>query len=390
MIHRGFIFTVRRELLRMTRYKTFSFSIVILPIITFIFLAIVFYHGVPSDLPIAVLDRDNTSLSRQVSRMVDAGQYVKVDYKISSLEEGREMIKKGLIDAVLVLPEDMERDIMRGEQVKPALFINGVNLLIGSLVEKDITTTMQSFSVGIEIQKLQTQGIPEDIAYEMAMPISFEKHILFNPYVSYAYYLLPGFMPMMLLFFVILSSVFAVGIELKKGTASKWLSGANGNIATAITAKLLPYTCLFVFLSLIMNGIMYRFFGVPHNGNIPLLILGNFLFILAYQWMGVLLVALLDNLRLALSIAAGYSVLAFTFSGLTFPFMAMNPDVSILGNLFPFTFYMNLFIDQAMRGAPIVHSLPYISFLCLFIMIPMLFLKRLRKLCVNERYWGKI
>ena len=389
MVKRGFIFTLKRELFRMRRYRTFSFCIVMIPVLTFLFLSIVFYNGVPTHLPVAILDQDRTPLSRQCARMIDAGEHTSVRYRITSLEEGRRMIKNGEVSAVVVFPLYFERDIYANRSVEVPVFVNGTNLLVSSLLQKDIKTAVLTFSAGIEINKLTATGKSESEAYQLSMPVALKQHILFNPYISYAYYLLPGFMPMMLLFFVILSSVFAIGIELKKGTARYWLSSSGWRIFTAVTAKLLPYTLLFLALALLMNVVMFRFFGVPLQGSVPVLAAANVLFVLAYQWMGVLFILLFDNLRLALSIAAGYSVLAFTFSGLTFPFIAMNPEVALLGNLFPMTFYMNTFMDQAMRGAPVAHSVPYLLTLCLFIFVPMLFLKRLGKLCRYEKYWGK-
>lgn len=390
MIKRGFKFAFLRELYRMGRYRTFTFSIVVIPILSFLLLTTLLSRGVPDAIPIAVLDEDNTSMSRMASEMVSASRFSKIEYDIASITEGRALMNQGKIQAILVFPRDMERSVMRGEQVQVPLFVNGVNLLMSSLVQKDVIYTMQTFSTGIEIQKLVTKGIPENEAYGLALPINYDKHILFDPYINYAYYLLPGFMPMMLLMFTILSTIFAIGIELKKNTSKLWISAAGGSVVKALTAKLLPYTIIMSLLGLLMNVIMFRTVGIPLNGSVWLIVVGTFLFILAYQAMGVVLITILANLRLALSIGAGYSVLAFTFSGLTFPAIAMGEFPRLLTHLFPFTPYVDLFIDQAMRGAPVVVSLPYLLILMVFILLPILLLPRLKKIATNSKYSGKI
>lgn len=390
MIKRGFKFAFLRELYRMGRYRTFTFSIVVIPILSFLLLTTLLSRGVPDAIPIAVLDEDNTSMSRMASEMVSASRFSKIEYDIASITEGRALMNQGKIQAILVFPRDMERSVMRGEQVQVPLFVNGVNLLMSSLVQKDVIYTMQTFSTGIEIQKLVTKGIPENEAYGLALPINYDKHILFDPYINYAYYLLPGFMPMMLLMFTILSTIFAIGIELKKNTSKLWISAAGGSVVKALTAKLLPYTIIMSLLGLLMNVIMFRTVGIPLNGSVWLIAVGTFLFILAYQAMGVVLITILANLRLALSIGAGYSVLAFTFSGLTFPAIAMGELPRLLTHLFPFTPYVDLFIDQAMRGAPVVVSLPYLLILMVFILLPILLLPRLKKIATNPKYSGKI
>ena len=88
---------------------------------------------------------------------------------------------------------------------------------------------------------------------------------------------------------------------------------------------------------MLMNTILFKFVGVPLNGSVPLLFASGLVFVLAYQAIGVAISALLSNLRLSLSIGGGYSVLAFTFSGLTFPFLAMDLPVRIIGYVFPLT-----------------------------------------------------
>ena len=104
----------------------------------------------------------------------------------------------------------------------------------------------------------------------------------------------------------------------------------------------------------------------------------------------VFIVSLLSNLRLSLSIGGGYSVLAFTFSGLTFPLMAMWPAMRYLSKLFPFTYYTDIFVDQMLRGAPVACSLPDMGYMSLFIVLPLLCLPRLRTFCTEEKYWGRL
>lgn len=387
---RGFIFTFRRELGRLRNLGTFSVMVILFPLLSLLFMAALFSHGVPNDLPVAVVDNDGTVLSRQAARMIDAGQFVKLTASASSVDEARSMMLQGRVDAVVVLPDDMERSVMRGERVTVPVFINGANLLVGSLIEKDISTTLQTFSTGIEIQKLEAKGLSPDAALAASMPVTFNRHILFNPYTSYAYYIMPGFMSMMLFFFAVLSVVFSIGLELKRGTASMWLSGAGWSMGKALTGKMLPYTLWFWLLSFLMMYIMYVRMGMPMNGSPAVMIIGNLLLVAAYQWMGVLIISLTRGLRLGLSIAAGYSVLAFSFSGLTFPFLGMDGWIAFLGRaLFPFTHYMDIFVDQSMRGAPVYCSLGNIAMLCLFVIAGMAAVPLLERLCTDPRQWGR-
>ena len=195
---------------------------------------------------------------------------------------------------------------------------------------------------------------------------------------------------MMLMIFAILVTIFAIGTELKNGTAREWLDSANGSMLSALVGKTLPLIAMMLLMTLLMFLILFKIVGVPLNGSLTVLMLGCMLFVLAYMSIGVLIVSLLSNLRLSLSIGGGYSVLAFTFSGLTFPMMAMYPSMQLFSKIFPFTFYTDIFIDQALRGAPIIDSLWDMGYIALFIVLPMLCLPRLRRICTDEKYWGRL
>ena len=195
---------------------------------------------------------------------------------------------------------------------------------------------------------------------------------------------------MMLMIFAMLVTIFAIGTELKAGTAREWLDTAGGSVFAALVGKMLPLVVMMLLMTLMMFLILFKIVGVPLNGSLTALLFGCMLFVLAYMAIGVLIVTLLSNLRLSLSIGGGYSVLAFTFSGLTFPMMAMYPWVQAFSKIFPFTFYTDIFIDQALRGAPVVDSLWDMGYIALFIVLPMLCLPRLRKICSDEKYWGRM
>ena len=387
---KGFIQVFRRELCRIREFPVYMTLSLILPVISFAYFAILLADGIPRNIPIAVLDLDGTPLSRQLTRMIDATATCDVAYQLTDMDEGEKMMREGRIDAIVRIPARFEADIFSNHQTDVVAYLNGLNISANGLMNRDIQTAVTTFSSGVQIQMLEKKGLSPLQAYSQMMPVAFDRHILFNPYTNYAYYLLPSFLPMMLMIFSLLTTVFAIGTELKYGTAGEWFARAGGSTWAALLGKLMPYTLIMILLSLGMNTMMYKYLGVPLNGSPLLHVIAGILFVLAYESIGVLMISVFSNLRLSLSIGGGYSVLAFTFSGLTFPMIAMDGFVRIFCYIFPFTFYTEIFIDQAMRGAPVHYSLPYLGYLSLFILLPLLCLPRLKKISTNELYWRRM
>ncbi len=381
---------MRRELQRIARQPMYWILMVVLPVISFAFFAVIFEEGVARNIPIAVLDEDHTALSRKVTQMIDDTATALVSYEVQSMEEAERLMREGKISAVIQIPAFFEKNILSNSQTHIESSVSGTNITVNGLLSKDIQTAITTFQAGIQLQLLMKQGLTEKQAMAQIMPVRFVKHVLFNPYINYSYYLSPSFMPMMLMIFAMLVTIFAIGTELKNGTAREWLDTAHGSVLSALVGKMLPLIAMMLLMTLMMFVILFKIVGVPLHGSLTALMFGCMLFILAYMAIGVLIITLLSNLRLSLSIGGGYSVLAFTFSGLTFPMMAMYPWVQAFSKIFPFTFYTDIFIDQALRGAPVIDSLWDMGYIALFIIVPMLCLPRLREICTNEKYWGRM
>ena len=381
---------LRREIYRVARQPMYWLLTVILPIVAFAFFAVLLYKGVARDIPIAVVDQDNSTLSRKVTQMIDATPTAWVAYGVQGMEEAERLMLQGKVMGIVLIPDFFEKNILNNSQTHLENYISGTNISVNGLLSKDIQTAVTTFTAGIQLQVLMKQGLTQRQAMAQLMPVRFDKHVLFNPHINYGYYLSPSFMPMMLMIFVVMVTVFAIGTELKAGTAREWLDTAGGSVFAALVGKMLPLVVMMLLMTLMMFLILFKIVGVPLNGSLTALLFGCMLFVLAYMAIGVLIVTLLSNLRLSLSIGGGYSVLAFTFSGLTFPMMAMYPWVQAFSKIFPFTFYTDIFIDQALRGAPVVDSLWDMGYIALFIVLPMLCLPRLRKICSDEKYWGRM
>lgn len=383
--------SVRREIRRFGHTPVLVVSAIVIPVVMTLLYVAMFWRGTVHDLPVAVWDGDHSALSRQIVRMVDATPSVEVVLQVEGIDQGRRAMVRGEVDALIVIPPGLQAEVMGGRgggQV--AAEISGARILNSGLLKRDLTTVFQALNIGLETQMLGARGIPARTGYAMAYPVAFDKHVLFNPYGSYAYYLLPGLLYLALVITVSVVTVYVVGSELKYGTAGEWVETAGGSVTRALAAKLAPYVLLFGLLSLFMNTILYRFMGLPfHVQEAMILVAGNLFVILAYMAMSVMLVAATANMRLSMSIAGGLATASLSLCGLTFPAVGMYPGIVALAKLFPFTYFIDLFIEQSLRGAPPARALGDLAALGVFVLAMGLFIPRLRRVATDEKYYGR-
>lgn len=385
-----FVKVLRRELERFRHRKTLWFITIIGPLAGFFLVAYIFSANVPRKLPVAVVDLDHTNLSRQMTRMVDAAPIASVNRNFANLAEARKAIEDGKVEAVLSIPEGTERDILKGKSSNVALYLNNANVVKGGLLNSGIRRALSTLSAGIKLQVQMKSGMTQDQALTQVMPVQLRQVLLFNPYTSYSYYLTAGLLPVVLIVFVLLSSLYVMGDELYRGTGKSWIAAADGSFSWALTGKLIPYTIIYFFIALVMNLILFRFLGMPLRGNYHVILISELLLILCYQSFAIMLLALTSNMRLSMSLGSAYSMLALTYSGLTFPIMGMSHLGQIIASAFPFTYWLKILVSQSLRGEPAAHALWPMFSLWVFILLGLLFIPLLKYMLLNKKRWGKI
>lgn len=382
--------TTRRECARITSDRLYPLLLIVLPLTSFGILWAIFHQQVPRNLPAAVCDLDASRLSRQVIRMIHATPTMDVLFHVSNPEEGRKLLLEGKAYALVLLPRSLEKDAKRGNAPEILGYYNAQWLLAGSLIYRDLTAVVGTASAALDLRTRRLRGEMYAAARARVEPIRVETHALFNPQFNYLYFLLTTLLPTMLQIFVLVLAVHSIGVELKEGTARAWLETAGGNVWRALAGKLLPYTANFLILAMFVLSFLFRYLGVPERGNLLLLGVGTVLFVLAYQAMGVFLVSVTANLRLATSLTAFYAGAAFAFTGVTFPTMAMPAIGKAWGELLPLTHYLRLIIQQGIQGVPRSSSLEALGALFAFVLLPpLLSQKRMARLLRQDRYWGR-
>lgn len=384
----GLIPVFKREMMWISREPSFILMTVVLPLVMFFFFVSMFSQGVPRDIPIGIIDSDNTKLSRELVRKLNSVPSIEVTHSISNLEEGRKLLIQGKIYSLLYIQKDFESKAARGLSSEIIHYYNNENQLVGGTIFKDVTATVRDLSGEILRDNLLRKGMSQSQTEAMAEPIAVNAHVLFNPYTNYMYYLLSGILPTMLQFFIILTTIYTIGIELKKSTIQSAMKTGGGSVITVLSGKLLPYTIIFSIMGMFMLTLMFKYLGFPLQGNVYLIIGATFLFVLAYQAVGLLFIGLTGNLLQAMLNASFYSSSAFTFTGMTYPMIAMYWPAKVWAQFLPLTHYLNIIVEQAFRSSPMSVTAKSFIPLILFLLIPLLVLPRMKTLFTDERMWG--
>ncbi len=379
-----------RETGRILRDKVYLFTGVLGPLIAFTLVILVFSANVPRKLPVSVVDCDHTSLSRRIIRTVDATSIAKTDTRYASLAEAGKALTAGETEAVVVIPSGTEREVICGREARVAVYLNNVYLIKAGLLKSGIQKALATVSAGIRLQNRLMSGESRQQATGRVQAIRLTPVLLFNPYTSYEYYLTLLILPVLLSVFILFGSIYALGSELQYGSGPGWLETAGGNIFTAVSGKFIPHTLCFTGMALVMDVLFFRVLGLPLNGHFLLILVSEILLILSYQSMAIFITVLTRNLRLALSLASAYTMLAITYAGFTYPGFGMPPVAQLFSKIFPFTYWLDLFTGQTLRGEPLSLAIGMLLPLFIFIAAGLSMLPLMKHEMQHEKFWYKI
>lgn len=376
---------VRRELRIMRNRPIYLLGSVVTVAFCAIFFLTFLKQGLPHDLPIGIVDLDNSSLSRNFARQLDATQLGKV-LKYDSFAEAREDMQSGKITAVCVIPAGMYADVQASRRPTFTYYLNGLYFVGGALSYKNILTMINLADGAVQREVLRAKGVNEDAIMGRIQPVNVDVHQIGNQYTNYGYYLTNIFLPGVLALTVVIILIYSLGAELKYGTSRHLLSTAGGSMYNALFGKLVVYTTLFSVIGLILILLMYDWMHFPINGSIWNMFLAIVLLVLASESVAIFIIGLLPIPRLALSIGALYSVLAFSMSGFTLPVETMPPYIQGLAEAFPLRHYFLFYSREVIFGTGFAGWWQEVIHLLIFLLLPSLVIYRLKGAYVRQNF----
>lgn len=375
-----------RELLILRQNHIYRFCMVLFPILVIFFFTSMLDEGLPTSLPVGVVDLDNTSMSRSLTRKLDGFQMSKVVAHYPSMTEARRAIQRNEIYGFLYIPKGTADKLVASRQPKISYYYSYTTLTAGSMLMKDLKTISTLGSAALGQATMRAKGLTDKQIQTLLQPITVDLHMIANPWSNYNAYLSTMMVPGLIMLFIFLISAYSIGTELKFATSKKWLEMADNNITVALLGKFLPQTI--IWLAIVFGYEWYVFYhlGFPHLGSPWMLILLGLMQVLSAQGFGIFAFGLMPSLRMSMSICSLWAVLSISMAGSAFPVMGMDSALQSLSWLFPLRHYWMMYQTCVLNGFPLIESWFHFAALAAFMMLPWLVVKKIKNAMLTYVY----
>ena len=363
---------IKHELRRLIMFPSSRNLLLFVPTITFLFLSLIYINGGLRDVPVAVIDHDQTQLSRLVSRYLDASSLLKVVQQPDSRITPEEILGNEDAYAVIVIPKDFQKKVITGHSSPLPAFVNSSSIIHGNLIYSAMSKVAVTISTGALIQRFKEQGKSYDQALAMALPIKVHIKPLYNPWYNYFYYLVPGLTTVLLFMIVFFVAARSINHECNDGGMPHLLEMADNSFMRIIMGKAIAIFLLSMNVYMLIIGILFPVFGIPVFGSFWYITLLFSLAIFANIMLGMGVSAILKDEIISMDISFVYNSPAFVFSGFTFPIFGMPAFNNFIAHILPYTYFLKAFLKLYQMNTPLHYAIPEFRALLIFSLVGLL------------------
>ena len=375
-----------RELDNLRRNRIYGFCMLVFPLLLVTFFTTMLDEGLPQDLPIGVVDQDNSATSRSLVRNLDAMQNSRVVYHFANVTEARSAMQEGKVFAYLYIPEGTASKLLSARRPKISYYYTMTCMTAGSMASKDLKTLGVLGSAAVGQATLSAKGATPRQIKAALQPVTIDAHMIANPQSSYNYALTTVFVPGILMLFMALLSAYSLGMEMKFDTGKEWLARANGNIVVAILGKYIIHALVFLLVLFLYQWYIFDVLHFPRLCGVWSIVRLTLLQVFASLGFGVFAFGLMPSMRMSMSIASLWSVLGLSMCGSAFPVLGMDTPLQAMSWLFPLRHSWMIYQATVLNGFPVIDVWFHLVALVAFTLLPWFVLRKVKNAMLNYVY----
>lgn len=305
----------------------------------------------PREQQVAVVNLDNSQISRELERMVDATPQVQLVSRAFSVDEAKAMLNAGNVQGLLVIPEHFSRDLLLGKSPTLAYAGDAAYFLVYGSVVEGLATAGGTFGAKAKVSRMVMSGENIVLASEQYSAMNLKMQPVFNPTMGYINYVVPA------VFVLILHQTLLIAVALlgggqneyhKQGKTGYWLQYPAWRVV-------LVRGCLFmlIYLPLVMYyfGFSFSYYQINRLASISDLLAITVPFLLAVIFMGMIIGQLIPRRELATVVVLLSSIPLIFSAGFIWPTSAIPGPINMLVQLVPATPAIHAFLRLNQMGA---------------------------------------
>lgn len=338
--------SINEEIHKLKTDKLMLIVCLIIPICVNLIIGWQLTKGVIDHVPMAIVDYDDSQLSRQIIRYFKENEAFDVTYQIQDEAELKKLLDESKVRVGMVIPKDFSADVTSLKSPNVLMMYDGSHMSMVSVAKAKASEILISVRVGAATTQIQNRlNKSYDEAFTMAMPIRFETRMLYNPAKNFNYFMTPGYGTIICQLGIAFMAVVSVTVN--------WDREKKRNDLGYIAGKVFFYGILGSMAIITNLMVQIHIFNIPYRGTLMAGIAMSMLFIFAAAALAVAVSAWFNNRVLAMAVVGLLLIPNSIMAGYTWPVMSMIPSYKWMSKFIPFTHYGDNIRDLFLKGTMI-------------------------------------
>jgi ribosome-dependent ATPase len=334
-----------------------------LAILGSVILMFVIGYGINMDvenLTFAVLDRDDTTVSRDYVQQISGSRYFTERPAITDYNDLDRRMRNGELSLAIEIPPGFARDASHGRKVEIAAWIDGAM----PMRAETVSGYVQGMHAAWLTQK--TREVYGDAATRGSFQL--EMRYRYNPDVQSLVAMVPGVIPLLLLMIPAMLTVLSVVREKELGSIINFYVTPVTRLEFLL-GKQIPYIALAFLNFLMLTAFAVFIFRVPFTGSFATFMAAALIYAFITTGMGLVISTFMKSQIAAIFATALITLIpAVQYSGLIDPVSSLQGMGAFIGKIYPTTYFVTIargtfskalgFADLAGAFGPLLFSVP--------------------------------
>lgn len=360
----------RTELREVLACPSLIFTGILWPLFLIGVLISIFASGLMRSLPVAVIDLDRTTISREIVLTLESLPSVKVE-RFETDQEALRAMRAGKVYASIHIPYAWSSHLVSrtGESAIELSFAKSY-YAIATTLEVDIKSALNAKFQ--EIMKPYLSGTGGSLKGSDAAFHTVEADIFVpgNPTYNYSPFLLSSLIPCVFALSVILTMVGVYAREWREKRCKIFFE-KEASIVGKLIGKSLPWMAFYSFAAVAYVAWFAGYMGYTPAGSTVIWAAGALLLIFSMASFALAFVACSPHWIIAMSVAIGFCAPILPFTGFSYPLDSMDLAANIFALILPLTWFLRIESCEWVLGSPLSHSLWLLAIQSLFVLIPL-------------------
>lgn len=326
-----------------------------------------FYYPTPyinqtvSKVPVAVVDLDNTAMSRELTRMATAAQQIEVKAVYADRRQAEESMSRDEIYGFMVIPENMEKNIRNHEQVSVNIFTHGAYVMLHGAIGTAFSTCALTLGATNKVKQIALgKQVPSAKAIAMRDPIPISIQTLYNSSGSYSNYVVPSVLVVILQQSLIIGICVLGGSRAHRRFRKKFRDSPveNETVLCRYFGRSLAYFVHYCSFILFYHCIVYNLFDFPRRGEVLPMVVFSIVFLASTINLGMVVSQVFLRRESSMQLFLYLSIPILFLANFSWPSYLMPHWMTALSYILPSTFAVPAWLSIEQMGGDIYDVAP--------------------------------